>query len=445
LLVYGIAPKMDVDDAVAPMDVDDAKPVPGPFTEALEKAADLETTNPDGAVKAYKDIAFSDLDDEGAMKQREEAIYSMIKFLAAQKKAEDLVNLNKEMRPMFGSLPKAKTAKMVRTLIESVGKIEGKTQLQIDMCRECIQWCTTEKRTFLRHRIETRLGALLLEHKDYKEALDVLANVLKEVKRLDDKLLLVEIHLIECQVHYSLENIPKGKASLTASKTNANAIHCPPLMQASIDLWSGVICAREKDYPTSFSYFYEAFEAFNTLEDPRARNAMKYMMLSKIMNNVPQACNHITASKNGLKYKGSDIEALVAVADAHKGRSLKKFEALLDKYEKELRQEKIIAWHLSDLNETLLEQNILRILEPFSRVELTHVAELMELPEARTVQKLSEMILDKKLNGTLDQGIGVLILFDGEVIATTYDNALKTIKNTSTVIDTLYSKSKALF
>jgi len=69
----------------------------------------------------------------------------------------------------------------------------------------------------------------------------------------------------------------------------------------------------------------------------------------------------------------------------------------------------------------------------------------MELPEARTVQKLSEMILDKKLNGTLDQGIGVLILFDGEVIATTYDNALKTIKNTSTVIDTLYSKSKALF
>lgn len=436
---------MDVDDGAVPMDVDGEKAAPGPFTEALEKALDLETSNPDGAIKAYKDIAFTDDEDEAAVKQREEAFYSLVKFMAAQKKADDLVALNKDMRPVFANLPKAKTAKMVRTLIEAVGKIEGKTQDQIDMCKECVEWCKLEKRTFLRHRIETRLGALLLEHKDYKEALDVLASVLKEVKKLDDKLLLVEIHLIECQVHYSLENIPKAKAALTASKTNANAIHCPPLMQASIDLWSGVICAREKDYATSFSYFYEAFEAFTQLEDPRAKNAMKYMMLSKIMNSTPQACSHIVSSKNGLKNTGTDIDALVAVADAHKERSLKKFEALLDKYKKELREEKIIAWHLSDLNETLLEQNILRILEPFSRVELSHVAELMELPFNRTLQKLSEMILDEKLNGTLDQGIGVLILFDSENISTSYDNCLKTIKNSSTVIDTLYSKAKQLF
>eukprot|EP00434_Breviolum_minutum_P033695 symbB.v1.2.029816.t1/scaffold3301.1/size59484/9 len=41
------------------------------------------------------------------------------------------------------------------------------------------------------------------------------------------------------------------------------------------------------------------------------------------------------------------------------------------------------------------------------------------------------MILDQKLNGTLDQGVGVLIVFDQEQVSSTYDNSLKTIKNTS--------------
>merc|ERR1719414_2765752 len=117
------------------------------------------------------------------------------------------------------------------------------------------------------------------------QAIELLEKLLIEVKKLDDKLLLVEIHLLECRTHYAVKNLPKSKAALTASKTNANAIHCPPLMQADIDLWSGVLAAREKDYRTSFSYFYEAFEAFNAAESDKAKTAMKYMLLSKIMQN----------------------------------------------------------------------------------------------------------------------------------------------------------------
>merc|ERR1712107_546750 len=118
------------------------------------------------------------------------------------------------------------------------------------------------------------------------------------------------------------------------------------------------------------------------------------------------------------------------------------FEAVLLQYKDQLGDDPIVSYHLSDLNETLLEQNILRILEPFSRVEIAHVAELMELPLPRTQTKLSEMILDQKLNGTLDQGVGVLVVFDQEQVRSTYDSSLKTIKNTSEVLDTLYGMAK---
>merc|ERR1719265_2028456 len=160
--------------------------------------------------------------------------------------------------------------------------------------------------------------------------------------------------------------------------------------------------------------------------------------------NRPQETKAITNSKSGLKYDGPQIEAMQAVASAHEERSLKIFEAVLAQHKTQLEEDPIISYHLTDLNETLLEQNILRILEPFSRVEIAHVAELIELPLARTQAKLREMILDQKLDGTLDQGIGVLIVFEQEKVQSTYDNALKTIKNTSEVLDTLYGMAKQL-
>lgn len=56
--------------------------------------------------------------------------------------------------------------------------------------------------------------------------------------------------------------------------------------------------------------------------------------------------------------------------------------------------------------------------------------------------RLAEMILDKKLSGTLDQGSGILILFDEPSVPSVYSDGIEVFNNLAQIVELLHRKAQ---
>ncbi|PWN19911.1 putative 26S proteasome non-atpase regulatory subunit Rpn6 [Microstroma glucosiphilum] len=396
--------------------------------------------------KMLKDILSSPpkTDDEVALRQQENALLRLGRLYRDTKNGQALSETVRSSRTFMASIAKAKTAKLIRSLLDYFSEIPDSYSIQISTIKENIEWARSSRRIFLSQNLETRLIALYYETKQYREALPSIDTLLKELKKLDDKAMLTEVHLLESRVNHAIRNGDKAKASLTSARTAANSIYCPPSLQAQLDMQSGILHAEDKDYSTAYSYFFETLEGLSSTSSSQAPLALKYMLLCKVMLNLSEDVAAIVQGKFAQKYAGRDVEAMEKVAEAHEKRSLDLFEKALKDYKGELSADPIIRAHLSALYDTLLEQNLLRIIEPYSCVEIEHVAKGVQQPVREVEVKLSQMILDKTLHGILDQGAGCLVVFDEQKQDETYEAALDTLKHVSNVVDSLGQKAARL-
>ncbi|KAG2344164.1 hypothetical protein BDR05DRAFT_999324 [Suillus weaverae] len=110
---------------------------------------------------------------------------------------------------------------------------------------------------------------------------------------------------------------------------------CPPHLQAAfkLDLQSDVLHAEDKDYTTAYSYFYKTFENMSS-----QTAALKYTLSFEVMLNMPE-----------------DVTSLLSIRLA-------------------LSSNPTIRSHFAALYDTLLQQNLMRIVEPSSVVEIDYVA-----------------------------------------------------------------------
>jgi len=410
-------------------------------SELVDQAASLRISDPTKAEELYRGILSRKAVDEDALRDQETSLSNLGALYRDQGKTEELAQLVTDSRDFMSKIARAKTAKLIRTLIDYFPP--SARDLQMKVTNDNIAWAREEKRVFLRQSLEIKLVGLQIDAQNYRQAITMTETLLKELKMLDDKIILTEVFLLESRAAHAIQNFPRAKAALTSARTTANSVYCPPLLQAQLDLQSGAIHADDKDHKTGYSYFFEAFEGFTQVDekDPRALRALKYMLLCKIMMNLPDDVAPLLQLKSAAPHLGKDLDAMKATAKALKERSLDLFKTALKDYQEQLQQDPLIRSHLSVLYDTLLEQNLVRVIEPYSSVELSYIAQEVGQTLQVVEEKLSQMILDQVFFGVLNENLGTLEVYDEPVEDPMYGTALDTLKQMGEAVKSLYERA----
>ncbi|KAK7694105.1 hypothetical protein QCA50_003681 [Cerrena zonata] len=199
-----------------------------PVKDILQEAETLSATEPRKAATLYQEILTYCTDDSVRQKEGDDILKfqetAIVKLGELYRDLSDAEGLSKALalsRTYMSYTAKAKAAKLIRTLLNFFNSIPDSHDIQITVLQDNIKWAKEEKRIFLKHSLETRLVALQLETQQYKSALTLIDTLLTELKRLDDKMILTEVHLLESRVYRGIGNLAKAKAALTSARTAA--------------------------------------------------------------------------------------------------------------------------------------------------------------------------------------------------------------------------------
>ncbi|CAM8994180.1 unnamed protein product [Rhodiola kirilowii] len=103
-------------------------------TESIAQA--LEAKDQSEAISILYRVLENPLTSPESLRVKEQAIANLTDLLRQEHRAEELRSLLTQLRPFFSVIPKAKTAKIVRGIIDTVAKILETSDLQISM----VEW-----------------------------------------------------------------------------------------------------------------------------------------------------------------------------------------------------------------------------------------------------------------------------------------------------------------
>jgi 26S proteasome regulatory subunit N6 len=384
--------------------------------------------------------------------ERQSQYYKIIRWmveLLAQKYREsndlksyfDLISQIKEIKNTNNTF----LVKLTDKLIAKLKKRKDLLNDIVNITEEITKFCDETNNISMKSKIQIRLAEVYYIHENYSKALDICSKVIYDLKRYEDNLGLVQLLLLESKIYYATNGISKAKASLTSVKTLITKVYIEPKLQANIDMHAGILAAYEKDFNLAYSYFFEAFDVFN-IPTQKKRNkglrAFQYMILCKIIGGHIEEVNNVVLSKQGKNYYGPEVEALRSIEKAVKEKSIKLLEDNIEK-NKQYFQDRVIKLHINNLHNELLEKNLIKIIKPYSVVEIDFVAKSIGLNYQDVLNKLRQMILDKKINGILDQGKGSLIIYDVDMSNPYLDKSIETFKNLEKVVEALDKKVRS--
>ncbi|KAJ1677326.1 26S proteasome regulatory subunit rpn6, partial [Spiromyces aspiralis] len=358
---------------------------------------------------------------------------------------------------------------------------------QMQLFEKTIQYAKSTGRTSLRQKLEILLIEYCIDNRPQTPLDNIIKDLLREMKKLDDQLTSTEIYLLQSRLYFSNNNMSDSRTALTNARTAANKASVGQMLQAALDLQLGILHCEGQDFVNANSCFLECIESLGREEDRRNKlkqqhlatsvttlsgrvsdtlvefekmetdfvlatlkqkqlEAVVYTLLCQIMSHEPDEVGRIMAKNpRAAAFKDHQIvKALFKIADAQKRREFRTFNETLSEFQDAIGEYRLLDKQVRLLYNDMIEKNLLQVIQPYAVVEIEHIAKLVGLPVSPVESYLSKMILDKTLAAILDHDKGQLEVLEVPKPDECYRTVLDTIESINDVVDSLYAKAAKL-
>ena len=100
------------------------------------------------------------------------------------------------------------------------------------------------------------------------------------------------------------------------------------------------------------------------------------------MSNNKDDVNNLINGKFGLKYSGdNNISAMKQIADAHFKSSIVDLIQVFRNFNREIQGDEVVKNHTKILYDKLLENNLFKIIESYTKVDLSYIGQKLSLTQ----------------------------------------------------------------
>jgi len=360
----------------------------------------LKEDNPEKAIKEFQNVIDSDTEQSDWSFK---ACKQMVKVSLKIKDYEGAIKYYKKLLSLLNIVAKSYSEKSINNILDyasnsdSIEFLEQFYEITLNKLEE-----TKNDRLWLKTNL--KLAKLLLDNREYNKLTKVLDQLHKACEQENNPdgqgTLLVEVFAIEIQMYTEMKNTKKLKPLYQQCLNVKSAIPHPRIM-GIIRECGGKMHMIEGKWNDAQTDFFEAFKNFDEAGSPQRIQCLKYLVLANMLSE--SEINPFDSQETKPYKNDHQIVALTNLINAYQRGDIDEFESILKKNHNSIMNDPFIRTYMDDVIKNIRSQVLIRLIKPYTRIKLSFASKKLNISHQEVEELLINLILDKKINGYIDQ------------------------------------------
>ena len=267
---------------------------------------------------------------------------------------------------------------------------------------------TNNERLWLKTNL--KLAKLLLDRKEYGPVSRKLRELHKACQRPDGTddpskgTYSLEIYALEIQMLAETKNNKQLKTLYQRALKVKSAVPHPRIM-GIIRECGGKMHMSEENWKEAQSDFFESFRNYDEAGSLQRIQVLKYLLLTTML--MKSDINPFDSQETKPYKSDPRISAMTELVDAYQRDDVHTYEKVLQTHQ-DILDDPFIAENIDEVTRNMRTKGVLKLIAPYTRMRLSWIARHLKISEPEVQDILGFLIIDGKINGTIDQREGIL-------------------------------------